>query len=494
MGLLEQVDLSQKVPKADYKARMEEIEIYMGQLQRLARENGVPITIVFEGWGAAGKGRLINELLLALDPRGVNVYSTVVTQNDEVALRPFLWRFWTKIPAKGRIVIYDRSWYSRFLVEKIDPMMGKLPLDRAYDEVNSFERQLIDDGHLIIKFFLHISKKEQKNRFDRLKNNPMTAWRVTDTDWKKHRRYDTYYEMTEEMIARTNSAYAPWQVIPTQNWRFAALSVFETVLDRVSKKLAAVKNPPKTPAIALASAPHSILDSCDLTRELTREEYNRQRKMYQQRLWELEHEIYLRRLSVVIAYEGWDAAGKGGNIKRLVRKMDPRGYEVIPVAAPNDVEKERHYLWRFWSKMPKAGHLAIFDRSWYGRVLVERVEGFATENEWKRAYREINEMEEQLANCGVFLFKFWLEIGHDKQLERFKDREGIPTKKWKITEEDWRNRKKWDCYRAAVEDMLYHTSTAHAPWTVVASNCKLYARIKTLKTVVRELEKFLIKH
>jgi polyphosphate kinase 2 (PPK2 family) len=234
------------------------------------------------------------------------------------------------------------------------------------------------------------------------------------------------------------------------------------------------------------------LDSADLSKALTRAQYDRHRKIYQQRLWELEHEVYLRRLSVVMIYEGWDAAGKGGNIKRLVRRMDPRGYEVIPIAAPNDVELAHHYLWRFWMKMPKAGHFAIFDRSWYGRVLVERVEGFAEENEWKRAYQEINEMEEVLANHGALIFKFWVDVDSDEQLKRFKDREKTPAKLWKITDDDWRNREKWGQYREAVDDMLFHTHTSYAPWTIVESNNKMYARIKAMKTVVKALEKHLI--
>ena len=491
MGMLEAVDLTQKLSKDDYNASMDALEINMGQLQRQAYEMGVPITIVFEGWGASGKGRLINELLLALDPRGVKVHSTLAP-NQEEFYRPFLWRFWTKIPEKGRMAIYDRSWYSRFIVEKMDPMMEKLPVKKAFDEVNCFERQLIDDGHIIIKFFLHISRVEQKKRFKKLQKNPMTAWRVTDYDWKKHKQYDSYHDAIEEMLSRTNSEYAPWHVVPSQNWRFAAMTVFETIIDEVGRQLRKREEAKNAPAIQLPPVSRSMLETSDLSKSLTRSQYDSQRKIYQQRLWELEHEVYLRRLSVVMVYEGWDAAGKGGNIKRLVRRMDPRGYEVIPIAAPNDVELAHHYLWRFWEKMPKAGHFAIFDRSWYGRVLVERIEGYAQENEWKRAYQEINEMEEVMANYGTLIFKFWVDVDQEEQLKRFKEREKTPTKKWKITEEDWRNREKWDRYREAVDEMIYRTHTSYAPWTIVESNNKLYARIKAMKTVVKALEKHLI--
>ncbi len=493
MEMLNAIDLNKKIKKSDHKARMEKLEIKMGELQRKARENNVPITIVFEGWGASGKGRLINELLQVLDPRGVRVYSTQVS-NEEELLRPFLWRFWTKIPERGRIVIYDRSWYSRFIVEKMDPMMGKLPVDKAYEEVNCFERQLVDDGHVVIKFFLHISRKEQKKRFKQLEKNPMTTWRVTDYDWKKNKQYGSYREVIEEMIARTDSKCAPWHLVPAHSWRFAAVSVFATVIDVVKKNLSALNKKTRAKAVVLSPISRSVLETSNLSRALTRKAYDRLRRVYQKRIWELEHEVYLKRQSVVIVYEGWDAAGKGGNIKRLVRRMDPRGYEVIPIAAPNDIELAHHYLWRFWLKMPKAGHFAIFDRSWYGRVLVERVEGFATKREWQRAYREINEMEQQMTNYGTLLFKFWIDIDREEQLRRFRDREKVPFKQWKITDEDWRNRAKWKPYRDAVDEMLYRTDTDYAPWTIVESNCKLYARIKTLKTVVKTLEKHLIMH
>jgi polyphosphate kinase 2 (PPK2 family) len=203
----------------------------------------------------------------------------------------------------------------------------------------------------------------------------------------------------------------------------------------------------------------------------------------------LEHEIYVRRVPVVIAYEGWDAAGKGGNIRRLTQNLDPRGYEVVPVAAPNDIEKAHHYLWRFWLQMPKAGHITIFDRSWYGRVLVERVEGFCTEAQWRRAYREINGMEQHLAHFGAIVLKFWLHIDPDEQLRRFREREGMLHKQWKMTDEDWRNREKLDQYRGAVEEMLYRTSTPYAPWTIVESNCKRHARVKVLETVCKAIRK-----
>ena len=235
----------------------------------------------------------------------------------------------------------------------------------------------------------------------------------------------------------------------------------------------------------------SVLDAADLSKAIQPAEYEAELEKWQLRVRDMEHAMYKARVPLMVLYEGWDAAGKGGNIRRLTSKMDPRGYDVIPIAAPNDIEKAHHYLWRFWNAVPKAGHIAIFDRTWYGRVLVERVEGFCTEAEWKRAYREINEMEEQLTDAGMGLVKFWLHIDPEEQLRRFEERQEVSWKTWKITEEDWRNREKWDRYKEAVDEMLFRTGTSRAPWTVVEANDKYYARVKALRTVVETMEKVL---
>jgi polyphosphate kinase 2 (PPK2 family) len=298
------------------------------------------------------------------------------------------------------------------------------------------------------------------------------------------------------MLIETDADYAPWTVIEAHDRRFATLKIFTTVIEALQRGVAVAegKTQPAPRSCreelqAINAFKTTALEHVNLSMSLTTEEYTSRLKKAQAMIRELEHKIYLRRAPVVIAYEGWDAAGKGGNIRRLTQNLDPRGYEVVPVAAPNDVEKAHHYLWRFWAQMPKAGHIAIFDRTWYGRVLVERVEGFCTEAEWRRAYREINGMERHLVNFGTVLLKFWLHIDPEEQLRRFREREGMPHKQWKITEEDWRNREKIDEYREAVEEMLHRTTTPYAPWTIVESNCKRYARIKVLETVCEVISK-----
>jgi polyphosphate kinase 2 (PPK2 family) len=294
------------------------------------------------------------------------------------------------------------------------------------------------------------------------------------------------------MFAKTSQV--PWHIVEAHDRRFATVKVFATMvetLDRAVKAAAsrARRSTKRSATQRLAVMQGSVLDTVDLDRTLERAAYERQLKKYQKRVAELEHEVYLERVPVIIVYEGWDAAGKGGNIRRLVQGLDPRGYEVVPIAAPNVVEKAHHYLHRFWLRVPKAGHITIFDRSWYGRVLVERVEGFCTEEEWKRAYAEINETEEQWCDFGAAVVKFWLHIDQDEQLRRFEARQRTAYKRWKITDEDWRNREKWNQYQAAVDEMLYRTSTTHAPWTIVEATNKLYARIRVLRTVVDTLEK-----
>lgn len=489
--MLEKIDLTQKVEKQNYKEMIPGLILKIGDLQRQARELGMPVIIVFEGWDAAGKGTLMNELIISMDPRGFNVYNTV-NPNEEERLRPYLWRFWPNTPAKGRIAIFNRSWYSRLHTDRVDKIVKEEQLDGIFKETNSFEKQLADGGTTIIKFFLHISKKEQKKRFKELKENNATSWRVTGEDKKHHKQYNDYKKAYEDMLVNTDNEYAPWVIIEAHDKRFASLKIFKTVIDALENKINRIKKVKtiraKEKSYKVSDKIETILDKVDLTNSLTEPEYEEKLKKYQEKIRNIEYELYSRRLPLAILYEGWDAAGKGGNIRRMTQNLDPRGYEVIPVSAPNDIEKSHHYLWRFWRALPKAGHITIFDRTWYGRVLVERVEGFCSENDWKRAFKEINDMEEQFVGFGMILVKFWLQIDRDEQLKRFEERQSNPDKQWKITEEDWRNREKWDRYEEAVNEMLLRTSTAYAPWTIVESNSKYFARIKTLKTVVEIAE------
>ena len=483
--MLQNIDLSRTIDKATFKSQKTETDLKLGDLQRTAKSLNIPTIILLEGWSASGKGTLINELILPLDPRGFTVYSDR-KPTEEDAFYPFLWRFWKRTPTRGRIAIFDRSWNRRVITDRIEEPLKGRRLSQAFEDIRSFERQLTDEGTVIVKFFLHISKEEQKRRFDNLRANSATAWRVTKEDVRQQARFGEYLAAMEDMLTETDTGFAPWTVVEAHDRRFATLKIFTTVIDALERGIAAAAHKAEdrpSPSQRATSFKTTALDQVDLSLSLNPEEYDVRIRKAQAALRELEHQIYRRRVPVVIVYEGWDAAGKGGNIRRLTKNLDPRGYEVVPIAAPNDVEKAHHYLWRFWAQMPKAGHITIFDRSWYGRVLVERVEGFCNESQWRRAYREINGMEQHLVHFGTIVLKFWLHIDPDEQLRRFKEREGLAHKQWKLTDEDWRNREKMPQYRDAVEEMLHRTTTPYAPWTIVESNCKRHARVKVLETV-----------
>lgn len=511
--MLEKVDLTKKISKDEYKQKKENLEVQMGYLQRECKAQNIPIIILFEGFGASGKGLQIGRLIQSMDPRGFEVYP-IKNETEEEQMHPFMWRFWTKTPAKGRIAIFDGSWYRKVLIDRFEKRTKSKNLPEAFHSINSFEEQLTDDGTLIIKLFLDIDKKEQKKRFEKLEKNKETAWRVNQGDRERNARYDEYAAMVEEMLFKTDTDYAPWTIIESMDKRFAEVKIYTTVIkamaDRIeqekkknvqfnvqdrqidesgkSKGEGQISEIAKKADEEMKNLQISILSGADLTLSYTREEYREKLDKLQKKMEKLHGELYRRRIPVILGFEGWDAGGKGGAIKRLTEKMDPRGYVVNPTASPNDIEKAHHYLWRFWKAMPKDGHVAIFDRTWYGRVMVERIEGFCTEEEWKRAYKEINDMEKDLYNAGAIVIKFWMHIDKDEQERRFKERQENPEKQWKITEEDWRNREKWDQYTDAVNEMLLRTSTDYAPWIVVEGNSKYYARIKVLKTVVKTIE------
>lgn len=501
--MLEKVDLTKKLSKEEYKEKMPQLEAKLGRLQRECKSLGIPIMIVFEGFGASGKGIQIGRLIQSMDPRGFEVHP-IKNETEEERMHPFMWRFWTKTPSKGRIAIFDGSWYRRVLIDRFEKRTKNKELADAFHSINSFEEQLAEDGTLIIKLLLDIDKKEQKKRFEKLEKNKETAWRVTQGDKERNVHYDEYAAMIEDMLFKTDTDYAPWTIIESMDKRFATLKIYTTVIKAMADQIEKVQKE-KTEGTAgktegemaeiareadeeMKELQVSILSKADLSLHYTKEEYKEKLDKLQKKMEKLHGELYRRRIPVVLGFEGWDAGGKGGAIKRLTERMDARGYVVNPTASPNDIEKAHHYLWRFWRAMPKDGHVAIFDRTWYGRVMVERIEGFCTMEEWKRAYKEINDMEKDLSDAGAIVIKFWMHIDKDEQERRFKERQENPEKQWKITDEDWRNREKWDQYEDAVNEMLMRTSTDYAPWVVVEGNDKYYARIKVLRTVAEAIE------
>ncbi len=555
------------ISKDEYKSVYDDLIKRLVVLQQQAHEKGIGLVVLFEGWDGAGKGGRISDLLYKLDARHTTVHVTE-SYNVKTAKKfrtgklgasdffPPMQQFWKALDMRGNMTIYDRGWYTTAIqhelytsektlaeidMDNIDPKHLERILGRI-NSIEAFERQLVDDGYIVVKFFLHIRRKTQKQRLSRLAADPQTSWRVTAEELAHLDDYKRNYEIYDRLLPRTNFDFAPWVVLNAEDKRRANLGVVRTLVNaldeainkapdeeaeaalakaqansaglikqdekdertRTAKQQAKVREEnEKLAAIQAAAAPkesrfkivsgYPTLKGVDYHLRLDPEEYRRQLKEEQKKLFELEMQMYLARIPMILMYEGQDAAGKGGSIKRVAQALDARSYTIFPSPAPTKPELMHPHLWRYWCRLPKAGHVGIYDRSWYGRVLVERVEGFASPATWARAYDEINEFERDLVDWGAILLKFWVEIDREEQMKRFTARAEDPAKQWKITEEDWRNRDKYPQYREAVEDMFRLTSTEFAPWIILESNDKLYARVKALRIINQALEERLKK-
>ncbi|MGN1106739.1 MAG: polyphosphate:AMP phosphotransferase, partial [Huintestinicola sp.] len=479
--------LKNKKENSDYKEMTSQLRQTLSGLQLRLKDKKLPVIIVFEGWSASGKGSLIRDLIKYLDPRFFKVHSTLPASETEKRY-PLLKRFWEEIPEYGKMSIMDRSWYQELAIARMEEDISPEEYDRRVSSVNTFERQLRNDGYLIIKLFLHISKDEQKRRFNKLRDNDETKWRVSELDKKRHKHYDEYYKAFDDMLEKTDSACAPWSIIETSDKGFSRFQMFSIITQRISEALNSESTAfPAAESFLLLHMPALADISLD-GKSIPGDEYVIQLKKCQKELSVLHSRLYQAKIPLIIAFEGWDAAGKGGAIKRIASALDPRGYEAVPIAAPDKTELNHHYLWRFWNHIPKNGHIAIFDRTWYGRVMVEKIEGFTPLSRCEQAYAEINEFEKELTDNGAIVVKFWLQIDKDEQLRRFTERQNTPEKQWKITDEDWRNREKWDSYEKAVNEMLCRTSTEYAPWNVIEAVDKPYARIKTMEIIINAVK------
>lgn len=492
--MLENVDLSKSISKEECDKIADDLSIRIGELQRKAWKMGIPIIIVFEGWHASGMADIINRFILTLNPMGFELYTTGKPCYQEEQ-KPLLWRFWTKIPVKGRIAIFDRSWYRRIILEHTSKGKAGKDMPKCLEGLIYFERQLTDEGYLLIKFFLHVSKEEQEIRYREMKKKEIPLMILEEEEEKEYLNdYDKYLPLIENILEKTDRASAPWTIVEANDENFATVKVMAKVIESIESKIEENESQIKAKAdnhneeCLIPNIDSSILQKIDPDKNLDYQEYKTEKKKCQKKMARLQYELYKYRIPLIIVFEGWDASGKGGGIRRLVQKLNPRLYQVIPVGVPSQTELSHHYLWRFYNEIPEAGHIAIYDRSWYGRVLVERVENLCNTQEWKRAYREINEFEEILSNYGTIIIKFWVHIDKEEQLQRFEAREKTPHKQWKITSEDWRNREKWDLYLDAADEMLQKTSTSWAPWTIVESNDKYYSRIKIFHTVIDRIE------
>lgn len=466
-----------------------ELAIRLGAVQREVADLKIPSVVIIEGLDGSGKGLLLNKLILEIDARAYDIYSTHASDKPARDY-PMLWRMWTHTPVRGKLQFFDRSAYYLALDAWADGDIDEQGFNRFMEDIRSFEQQLTDNGTLLVKILLTVSRKEQARRFRKYEKNPHTAWRVTGKDWRRHRQYHKYLDQARKMTAATDQPLAPWKEIQTDDLKEATVELYETVIAAFERAVDRHKTEEKKVAarrwIAYKGTDH--LAGADLSASLERKRYKKLLKERQAEIHDLAHQIHERRIPVVMAYCGWDAAGKGGCIKRLLQGIDPRSFKVVPIGAPTKLELSHHYLWRFWKELPPRGKITIFDRSWYGRVLVERVEALCSNAEWRRAYEEINAMERHLTDFGTVVIKFWLHIDQETQLQRFEDREKNPYKQWKITDEDWRNRKKFSRYEQAVNEMLDRTDTLYAPWHLVPANCKLHARIQTLDAFISSVK------
>jgi AMP-polyphosphate phosphotransferase len=494
--MFEDAELGHSLSKAAFDKRVPGLRNALLQAQyALKDQRAFPVIVLIGGVEGAGRGETVNALTSWMDPRHFEV-NGFGQSSDEERERPRFWRFWRALPPKGKIGIFFGSWYTDPIVHAVlDEDKSGAWLDKRIAEINRFEQMLADEGALILKFWFHLSKQAQRKRMKELKKHRLTRWRVSAQDKRFFKRYDDFRDVSEHTLRDTSRAVAPWFVVEGVDRRYREMFVAEELLDALKARLAAPGIAAAAPATPDPSSnidtARTVLSALDLTKRLSKGEYEEELERAQGALAVLSRHRRFKSHSVVVVFEGNDAAGKGGAIRRVVGSFDSRMVRVVPIAAPTDEERAHPYLWRFWRHLPRRNSITIFDRSWYGRVLVERVEGFCTSGDWQRAYSEINHFEHEMAAHGIVVVKFWLAISDAEQLKRFEEREKTSFKTFKITDEDWRNRKKWKAYSQAVCDMVTSTSTSETPWTLVEANDKYFARIKVLKTLRCRIEEAL---
>ena len=539
--MLEQVDFKKdELPKGEYKKRYKELVEKLVVLQQKAVNNGIGLVVLFEGWNGAGKGSRISDLMYNLDARATSVYVSPDVDTEEYkhfpgrkhgvsGFYPLMKEFWEVLGERGDITFYDRGWYSKATELMLTHSTSELVLPREgtrhyLESIRDFEEQLVSDGYVVVKFFMHVRKKAQMKRLNRLYDDAATRWRVPEKKLFSVKDYNDAYKLYDRLLEGSNFEFAPWILLDGEDGRRANIAIAETLIDAIEGALEAkgkdaVRRDAESARLlvdedaaveqglsveeAKAAAQHSFapessrfeivrdyptVDEMNHSLTIDPDEYKKKLKKLQGKLFRLENLMFQARVPLVIMYEGWDAAGKGGNIKRVAQALDARAYTIIPSPAPTKPELAHPHLWRYWTRLPKAGHVGMFDRSWYGRVLVERVEEITPPERWAQGYDEINEFEHDLVDWGAILLKFWVDVSDEEQLARFKARQEDPAKQWKITLDDWRNREKYPQYKSAIDDMFRLTSTTYAPWITLESDDKKYARIKALKIIVEALE------
>lgn len=488
-----EVSESGDAPVRDYKSELRELRTSVLKMQQFLKKEKISTLIIVTGFDGAGKGQIIHRFNEWLDPRTVRTHAFWQLSDEENG-RPYFWRYWQCLPSKGRSALFFGSWYADLIADRVHEDIDDITMRERLETIRFFERMLVKDGVLLIKYWLHLSLEEQLSQKEDLEKNTQFHWKTQTEDWFKDGHYEKFWKTSEYVMDLTDQECARWIPIPAGDPQKRDFLVAEAFVKAVKKYPDETK---KLKDLELGIAPvrepfrpapcSSQFNPSDEYR-IEKPEYEEMLPRLQSQLYDLAWEFYKAEMTTFLIFEGWDAAGKGGCIRRVVQSIDARLFDVNPVSAPTKEELAHHYLWRFWKAIPRSGRMAIFDRSWYGRVLVERVEGFASENEWKRSYEEIIDFESQLAAKKHLIMKFWLEITPETQLKRFEKRQEVPFKQFKIGPEDWRNRSKWKEYQEAVSDMIQKTNSKAAPWAIIPADNKRYARIHVLKKICSAME------
>jgi polyphosphate:AMP phosphotransferase len=488
--MFEAAEIGNRMSKREYAREAPRIRTELVQSQKRLATSPLSVVVLVAGVEGAGKGETVNLLLEWMDARGIEVHA-LWDISDEERERPPMWRFWRVLPPSGKIGILFGSWYTSPIIDRVFGRIDDAGLDQALGRVVEFERMLAAENVLLVKVWLHLAKDVQRRRLHDLEDDPARSWRVTKMDWRFYRYYNKFRRVSERVLRRTSTGDAPWIVVEGADARYRSVTVASALLDAMRQRLAAATARPARRQGPVHPVPKAVnlLDKVDLNQKVPNKKYKRQQLELSGQINILSRRLHGKARSMLLVFEGPDAAGKGGAIRRITAAIDARQYRVQAFAAPTDEERARPYLWRFWRTLPRPGEITIYDRSWYGRVLVERIEGFCAQQDWQRAYGEINAFEEQLTDFGTIVVKFWLAISPQEQLRRFKSRETTPYKQYKLTEDDWRNRKKWDAYTAAASEMIERTGTQSSPWVLVAAEDKNHARIEVLQAVHRALDR-----
>jgi polyphosphate:AMP phosphotransferase len=483
--MFETAELGRKLEKEAYDALVPELRTRLLKAQAALEKAGFSVVVLLNGVG--GMAEATNRFYEWLDARYL-VTEAWTPPSEEERERPEFWRYWRWLPPAGRVGLFLGSWYTRPIVEHAEQRSGRARFGREIARITAFERTLAEDGVLIVKLWFHLSKHEQRRRLRELGSKRSTRFRVGKHEWQRLGVYDDYRHASERAVRETSTALAPWTVIEASDARFRDVEAAKALLAALERRLAEPPREQRRETEAPVSNPRTILDTLDYGTRVPHDVYVRRLGELQARLNQLAARLERKHRGLLLVFEGPDAAGKGGAIRRVLGALDAQQYRVIPISAPTEEERAHHYLWRFWRHLPGRGRITVFDRSWYGRVLVERVEGLASREEWSRAYREINEFERELVDDGIVLVKFWLHVTSAEQLRRFHEREREPWKQHKITAEDYRNRRHENRYELAANEMIERTSTEYAPFELVAADDKHGARLHVLEAVCRRLD------